>query len=187
MSQTYTVEMAQVEIVAAGCDSITTRLSSLSILPEAELADCLAKVLADSGYSSAEPGEGKLSRQVAGARVEIDPRTKEVRVSVAREAVQDELVKVRVERTGSQSELAKAKRESLTRAIEGKKRDLEEDLAREATTELGKALPGARAEIESINHRWLAEAIKRKAAQLGEVRRVDENEAERTLTISIKI
>ena len=49
------------------------------------------------------------------------------------------------------------------------------------------ALPLARREIDAVNHRWLSEALKRKAAQIGEVQRIEQNDAERTLTISIKI
>jgi hypothetical protein len=186
MSQTYKLELAEVEVVASGCDSITTKLSSLSVLPEAEMRECLKNVLAESGYSPVEGG-GLVSRNVDGCRVEIDPDSLAVRVTVEREVAKDEVVKVMVPRNLADQKRDRERSEKIAKAVEEKKQQLSEEATREATAELAKALPLARREIDAVNHRWLSEALKRKAAQIGEVQRVEQNDAERTLTISIKI
>lgn len=187
MSQTYTLELAQVEVVASGCDSITTRLSSLSVLPDTEMRECLVKVLAESGYEPLGRGDGLLARKVDGCMVEIHPDTLDVRVTVEREVAKEEVVRVKVLNRGPDQKRQKDRVESLAKAVQGKQQQLSEEMSREATAELAKALPAARREIDSVNHRWLSEALKRKAAQIGEVQRVEENDAERTLTISIKL
>lgn len=187
MSFTYRLELAQVEIVAAGCDSITTRLSSLAVLPEVEMRECLDKVLAENGYIPSEKEPGKAVREVEGLRVEIDPATLSVRVVAERETRDLETIKVKVRREETAPGIQETLGKEIAEATEHKRRLKGEELAREATAGLAGALPAARAEIDAVNHRWLAEALKRKAAQLGEVQRVEENEAERTLSISIKV
>lgn len=187
MSQTYTLELAQVEVVASGCDSITTKLSSLSVLPDTEMRECLGKVLAESGYELVDQGEGRMARNVDGCRMEIHPDTLEVRVTVEREVAQEEVVRVKVRSYGPDQKRQQDRVENLAKAVQGKQQQLSAEMSREATAELAKALPAARREIDAVNHRWLSEALKRKAAQIGEVQRIEENDAERTLTISIKV
>ena len=187
MSVTYRLELAEVEIVASGCDSITTKLSSLSVLPEAEMKECLKNTLAESGYSPVEGGEGRLARKIDGCRVEIDPETLAVKLTVEREVAKEEFVKVMVPRNVPEEKRLGERTEKIAKAVEGRKQELSAEASREATAELAKALPLARQEIDTVNHRWLSEALKRKAAQIGEVQRIEQNDGERTLTISIKV
>jgi hypothetical protein len=189
MSISYTIQVSEgVEIVARSGDSVCTKLSSLAVLPEPEMAEWLGKVLQESGYSTVEGQPSRYVRDISGATLEIDTTTLQVTASVVREGSGTTgSIKIRISDERSEPSIESATVRAIAKSTSELTATMEKELGQKASKDLAGALPEIRAEIDAISHRWLSAAIKDKAARLGQVQRIEENESERTLTISIKV
>ncbi|NBU76051.1 MAG: hypothetical protein EBS30_12665 [Planctomycetes bacterium] len=189
MSMSYTIQVSEgVEIVARSGDSICTKLSSLSVLPELEMSQWLGNVLVESGYAPVDGQPSRYVREISGATLEIDTTTLKVSASVVREETGTTgSIKIQISDERSEPSIETATARAIAKSASDLTASMEKELGQKASKDLARALPEIRTEIDAINHRWLSAAIKEKASRLGQVQRVEENESARTLTISIKV
>jgi hypothetical protein len=170
-------------------DSIQTRIELLEVLPPERMAELLTKELEARGFEPQE--DGTLVRVRDGARVTVEPCTGEV--TIAAEA--EKTIQLEGTREGyGYDDLGPTRRTIQERLTGEVKADLEKRadqsaarLQTEATQKLEKQLADMQPEMAQVVHRVTAEALKEKAAQMGQVREVHEDPNSGSLTIRVEV
>jgi hypothetical protein len=187
MSRAYRIQVSEsVTRVVHVEDGIDTKLELLDILPPAETGAILGAELARRGFTV----EDGLARRTDadGIIVEIALETGEVRIRIADQGE----VKVSTQREGvafeevvdqARQRLSDQAKEALERQIEAEQKALQQAV----TERLERKLGDVREELEQVANRVAAEALKRKAATLGEVQEVHEDEQTGNVTIRVRI
>lgn len=166
-------------------DHVETELELLEILPAAEMAGLLADELSRRGFE--RHGE-RLSRSRGGVTVSVQPTTGSVRV----ESELDEAVAVMAERQAvltdrTSRQARKQVRKSLRKAL---RQDLKKEadlLQKESADRLEAELAGLRRELDQVVNRVTAEALKRKAARIGQIKELSEDPENGSLTIVVEV
>ncbi len=178
MSRGYRIRWAQpvwhsASTTVESGDAISMDVGMLEILPEGEMLALLRERLAEEGWT---PGEdGSMGTKVEGVEVKLaaDGRT------VTASATAKKGVSVR---TTAKGELG----ERLERASEGAKRQL----SREVAAQIVGAEAEIRERVQGALQRVYVEALRRKAASMGEIESVLEGvgeDGELELTIKVKV
>lgn len=188
MSRAYRIRISEslrrhVEV----SDGIQSKLEILEVLPPEQLAEILKRELAGAGFEEGEEGEW-VRVDEDGVEVRVDPEAGTVTVAAGAE----ELVELERERQVSAwAENDAAVRERGQKALKAELEDeLDErskDLQAEVTKKLEGKLGDLRQELDRISNKVTAEALKRKAASMGEVQEVSEDAETGSLTIRVKI
>jgi hypothetical protein len=192
MSRAYRVRVREsVRHTVRAEDHVSTTLELLEILPREEMADLLRQELTGRGFR--EGGKGKaLVRRGDGLTIEVDPATGSV---TARAEVAEE-VEHHAEREGfADTDWGTAGREKAEAALrEGLRAELKaragggaERVQRKATELLEAALVDLRGELDQVVNRVTAEALKRKAARLGQIKEMTEDPEAGSLTIVLEV
>lgn len=186
MSRAYRLRVRESlrRLVRTG-DHVESELELLDILPAAEMAGLLADELARHGFQ--RRGE-RLSRSRGGVSVSVQPATGSVRVA----SQLDEAVEVTAERqvvlTDRTSRHAREQvRKSLRKTL---KQDLKKEadrLQEQATDRVEAELAGLRRELDQVVNRVTAEALKRKAARIGQIKELSEDPESGSLTIVVEV
>lgn len=169
-------------------DGVESKLELLDILPADQTAELLAPELEAAGFEREGEGSTTWRRVDNGVEVHIDTLDRTVRVR-ANEEADIELTRQREVTTWAESD-ARARetgRQSLRRELEGAadahRRELQSELTKKLEGELG----DLRGELDRIANKVTAEALKRKAASMGEVQEISEDPETGSLTIRVKI
>lgn len=172
-----------------GSDEICTDLEILEILPPEQMRELLKAALKKRGYCENE--DGKMTRQDGNITINVDPATGEV--SVKSQVEEDVTLEARREAVGyddagpSQKEIQERVRQQLETDLEQKANEETERLQNEATQELEKKLCDIQPELSDSVNEMTREALKRKAAQMGNIREISEDEESGSLTIKIEV
>jgi hypothetical protein len=172
-----------------GADEICSTLEILEILPPEAMAELLKKGLAERGYT--EDTDGTMKRTEGSTTVTVDPCTGEVTVKV--EAGESVTLEARREVTGyddvgpNRSGLQERAKEQLRQDLERKSEQARERLQNQATTELERKLEELQPELGQVVNKVTREALKQKAAQIGSIKEVAENEETGELTIKVEV
>ncbi|QGJ70052.1 Hypothetical protein PBC10988_17410 [Planctomycetales bacterium 10988] len=189
MSRAYRIQVREtLKRVFRTGDAVATDLELLEILPKEEMAALLKEELQGRGFSDEE---GKLQRTQGNIIIKVDPATAQVTV----EAECEEEVTLSSEQVGNAYDdagpNAKETREKLR---ETAKEDLIEQAERQksqlqsqTTDQLETELQGLREELDQVVNRVTAEALKRKAAQLGNIKELSEDEETGSMTIVVEL
>lgn len=154
-------------------DACEMDVGLLDILPENEMLALLRERLKDDGWQPS--GDGALSKKFGSVTAELaaDGRTITVRATAARD----------VAAKGSDDAQANAR---LAQA----KKDAQRDLTRTVGTALASAEGDVRASVQTALQKVYVEALKRKAAALGEIEGMQEtrgDNGELELTIKVRV
>ena len=189
MSRAYRIKVreAQNRVVKAK-DHVSTQLEVLSILPPEQMADLLAAALEERGF---ERCGDQLSREEDVVVVVVDVTTGTVSVHTEGEravTVEGDLDGYATDQAG---EGAKRTREALEKELH-KKLDQqasghEAKLQTEVTDRLEGKLSDLRKELDQVVNRVTAEALKRKAAQLGQIKELTEDPQTGNMTIVLEV
>jgi hypothetical protein len=187
MSRAYKVEISEsVSRIKRVGDGFKTSLQILDVLPREAMSPLLKADLESRGF---EDVEGQMVRQLdEDVLVTIDVRTYEIEL-----ACSDEL-NVALEKTkdvwcdddfgGRDSKRHEARlREELEREADQKERELQEAL----TKKLSDALEGIQKEMDEVGNRISVEALKRKAATMGEITEVNEDAKTGEVVIKVRV
>jgi hypothetical protein len=189
MSRAYRISVSEsIHRVLRAEDCVSTQLEILGVLPPDQMADLLAGELKNRGFK--EDGE-QLTRKQNGVAVSVDPKTGTVTVST--EAAQK--VELKGEKEGRAYDdagpNAQAARETLRKDLQ---KDLEKravdktkDLQNQVTDKLEAELGGLRQELDQAVNRVTAEALKVKAASLGQIKELTEDPQAGSLTIVVEV
>jgi len=189
MSRAYRIQVAEsISRVLKAEDKVTTKLELLEVQPPEQMAGLLSDELERRGF---EKQGDKLVRNQNGVTVTVDPAKAEVSVTAQASESFEQEGKKEGRAYDDVGPNAKAVRDQL-------KEDLRKDLERKAeertghlqtqvTDRLEAELSGIRQELDQAVNRVTAEALKRKAAQMGQIKEMTEDPQTGSLTIVVEV
>jgi FtsH ternary system domain X5 len=190
MSRAYQIRVREsLHRVIRAADHVSTQLELLEILPADEMAQLLAEELERRGFQR----RGKsLSRQHEGITVQIDPESATVTVHAeAKDKVELQAEKNAVlDRDSGRAHTETAKeavRQDLRRDLEAKLARKEAEIQQQVTEKLEGSLADLRQELNQVVNRVTAEALKKKAARIGQIKEVTEDPEAGALTIVLEV
>jgi len=172
-----------------GADEISTTLEVLEILPPEQMAELLKRELKQRGYT--EQPDGTYAKQDGNITVTIDAKTCEVTVKA--QVGEEVTVEAKRETTGyddvgpGQKEIRERVKEQLQHDLEQKAGKEAERLQTEATADLEKKLCDLQPELSEVVNKVTREALKQKAAQLGNIKEISEDSQSGELTIKVEV
>lgn len=188
MSRAYRIRLSEsLRRHIAVDDGICSSLELLDVLPREQMAELLARELAGAGFE--ERDEGQWVRvDDEGVVVRVDPLQGTVTVT-AGSGEEVEVSKTREVRAYAENDVATRERAraDIQAELEGEVGEREKALQAKVTEKLEGKLGDLRQELDRISNRVTAEALKRKAASLGEVQEISEDPETGSLTIRVKI
>lgn len=190
MSRAYriTVKESVTREVKAG-DEISTQLELLDILPPESMAELLREELKKRGFT--EQDDGTLTRKTGQVTVTADPCTGEI--AVKSEAKEDVTIEGSKDANAwddvgpSREAVAGKAREQLRKELDKRIEREQERLQTEATDTLEQELHDLQPEIGEIVNKVTREALKQKAAQLGTITELAEDEQSGSMTIKVEL
>jgi FtsH ternary system domain X5 len=190
MSRAYRIKVREsLQRVVRASDHVSTQLEVLEILPADQMAQLLAEELERRGFQ--RRGKSLIRRQL-GITIEIDPETATVTV----EAETKDRITLEAEKNtvldrdlgGARADQVKeAVREELRRGLEEKSARQAAEIQQQLTEKLEGSLADLRQELNQVVNRVTAEALKRKAAQIGQIKEMTEDRQSGTLTIVLEV
>jgi len=190
MSRAYRIKVSEsLSRVIRAEDHVATRLELLEILPPEEMATLLAAELAGRGFEETDDG---LVRDDGNVRIVVDPCTGEV--TVRAEAQQD--VRLESKKDGYvYDETPQRQRKELERELRDEaKQDIDrqadrkaEELRRQVTDRLERELLDLQGELNAVANRVTAEALKQKAARIGQIKQLTEDPESGSMTIVLEV
>jgi hypothetical protein len=189
MSRAYRIRVREsMDRTVRAEDSVCTQLEILEVLPADQMADLLARELEGRGF---ERQGDLLVRKQNGVVVTVDPRTGEVTAA----AEGSESVKLEAETEGRSydtagphaKEVRERLRRDLQRDLEKKAAEKTQALQGQVTDRLEGELRDLRQELDGAVNRATAEALKLKAAQLGQIKELTEDPQSGSLTIVVEV
>lgn len=188
MSRAYRIRVSEsLRAVIRAKDHVSSQLELLPLLPAEQLADLLSRELEKQGFQR----EGQeMVRREGNVTITVDAAG---RVTVTGESSEDVDLKTKKEGlvyddVGPTKEEAEAKLRAEARSgLKDQSEELQEQLQQAITDELEGVLRELRGELDKVVNRTTAEALKRKAAQMGEIREVSEDSETGDLTIVVEV
>jgi len=170
-------------------DDIEAQLEILEILPPEQMSEMLAQELEKRGFERQE--DGTLVRKGDGACVTVEPCNGRVTI----EAEAGDRIEVEGTREGfGYDDIGPTKKSIEQRIGKELRGDLEkridqqaEELQRDATSKLEKQLEEIRPVLDEAVSRVTAEALKQKAAQMGQIKEISEDSQSGSLTIKVEV
>lgn len=189
MSRAYRIKVSEsLNRVVRASDHVSTQLELLEILPCEAMAELLEQELVSLGFE--RQGE-VLTREQNGVIVEVDPQTGTVTARI------DADHKLQLEREGEASvydlgsetaqHVREAKRGELRQQMEKEAEKEQQELQKEVTDRLEAELMDLRKELDQAVNRVTASALKQKAAQLGQIKAMTEDQESGSLTIVLEV
>jgi hypothetical protein len=189
MSRAYRIRVREsLTRVVRAHDQVSTQLELLEVLPREEMAEMLARELEARGFRR----EGRwVVRDGRGVRVEVDLETGMVHVRAESErevTIEGEREGRAFDETGpTAAKVEKDLRADLRQDLERRAGEQSGQLQAEITDRLEGELADLRKELNQAVNRVTAEALKRKAAQIGQIKEISEDQAAGSLTIVIEV
>jgi hypothetical protein len=190
MSRAYRIRIREsLKRVVRAQDHVQVQLEVLGILPAEEMADLLAEELLRRGF---ERKGQTLVRRVKGLTLTVEPATGTVTV----DAQTTEKVELETEREARvyddwnpkhNRRVEKAMREEARQQLDQQAQERATKLQEKATERLEAALGDLRQELDQVSNRVTAEALKRKAAQMGRIKEMTEDQQSGSLTIVLEV
>jgi hypothetical protein len=166
-------------------DSVRTRLDLPPILPPEQTSEILTRVLKSRGFT--EEGD-TLVRQRGGVKAEIDPGTGEVTVSAHGSEEIDLSKEGNLPACTPCAERAKdALREGLREKLNNEADDRKRSLQTQVTDRLEGALGELGCELERVANQVTSSALTRKAATLGEIKKITQDPETGSMTIIVQV
>lgn len=171
-------------------DSIETHLEMLEVLPPEQMGELLARELEARGYERQEDGS-LVKKGEDGVTVTVEPCTGTVTI----QAETADHVEVEGTREGyGYDDVGPGRKQIEERLGKELKADLEkrvdqqaEKLQQAATGKLEKQLQEVQPELREAVERVTAEALKQKAAQMGQIKEISEDRESGSLTITVEV
>lgn len=190
MSRAFRIKVQEsLRRVIKASDHVGTKLELLPVLPPESMAELLASELEGKGF--ARDGD-ILKRTNGGVTVEIDPVTGDVKLS---SDVCDEREFKKTGETFGDTDWARKQtnkvrdqlRKDTQAELEEQAAKAEQRLTEKATEQLEDGLRDLQAELDGIVNRVTTQALKQKAASLGEIKSVTEDTDNGSMTIVLEV
>jgi hypothetical protein len=189
MSRRYRVRVREtLRRVIKADDCVRSQLEMLEILPADQMAELLAQELAGRGF---ERQDQRLVRTQGDVQVAVDLATGAVDVRVASE----QQVQLEAECDGFAYDDSGKSRQAVKKQVaeqlrQGLEKDAEKhgsNLQQSVTDRLERELGDIAAELDQAVNRATAEALKRKAAQMGRIKQLADDPQTGSLTIVVEV
>jgi hypothetical protein len=169
-------------------DRVSTQLELLEVLPPEQMTQLLTEELKGRGF---EEKDGALVRKQKGVTVRVNP--KDGTVTVESEASHE--AELEAEKEGrafddlgpSGRKVQQQLREQLREDLEKKAEEKAAELQSKVTDQLERELGDLRRELDQAVNRVTAEALKQKAAQIGQIKEMTEDPQSGSLTIVVEV
>jgi hypothetical protein len=189
MSRAYRIRVREsVKRVITAGDEVSTQLEVLDILPKEQMADLLRRELEGRGFKQEN---GEMVRRQNGVTVQVNPETLDVTVkSSLCENVELEAEKETRAYTDVGPSATKTKqdlRSEVLRDLEKQVQKKEGGLQAKATDRLEEQVGELRRELDDAVGRVTAEALKQKAASMGQIKEMTEDPEAGSLTIVLEV
>ncbi|MBC8290301.1 MAG: hypothetical protein H8E37_08290 [Planctomycetes bacterium] len=190
MSRAYRIKVSESLCkVLRASDHVSTQLELLDILPCEEMVEVLAAELIGIGFEQTDDG---LVRKDGEITVTIDPETGTV--TVTSESAQDISLSSSQQGFSYEEQGAKGRdqvREQLKKKAQEEMADAEEarqkQLQKEVTDQLEAELVDVQQELGQAVNRATAEALKRKASRIGQIKEMTEDPESGSITIVLEV
>jgi hypothetical protein len=189
MSRAYRIRVSEsLNRTLQAEDEVCSRIELLEVLPPEQMAELLRDELKERGFID---DNGRLVRRDHGVTVEIDPNCGEVVLTSAAERD----VSIEAQREGlayddigpAEKTVKKSLQKQLQSDLERHAQREQGKLQSEATKRLEGELGDLQKELNQAINRVTAEALKRKAAQLGAIKEMSEDPQTGSLTIKVEV
>jgi hypothetical protein len=189
MSRSYRISVREcINRTISAEDRVCTQLEILEVLPPEQMAGLLADELAKRGF---ERNGTTMTRAEDGVVITVDTETGTVTVSA--EAAEN--TRVEGERQGRAyddvgphaSQVRENLRQETIRDLEKKVQEKTSELQGKVTDRLESKLGDLRQELDQAVNRVTAEALKRKAASLGQIKELTEDPQTGSMTIVVEV
>lgn len=191
MSRAYRVRVSEsLSRVLKASDHVSTQLQILEVLPREAMAGILETELKKRGFKNKD---GTLVREEKGGiTISVDPGN--ATVTVAAEGATD--VRLSGSREGWADDdwgrrggenVKEGLKEEIRQELERKADQKKEDLQKRVTDRLEGKLLEIRKELDSVVNKVTAEALKQKAASLGSIKSITEDEKNGSMTIVLEV
>lgn len=189
MSRAYRVSVREsLRKVLRAEDRVQSQLELLEILPADQMAGLLAAELAGRGF---ERKSGAMVRTDGDIEIHVDPATGTVTVRAAA----SQSVDLKGEKQGygyddvgpGRKAAEKQLSEQLRASLEAQAEQQNRKLQQEVTDLLERRLGDVAAELDQAVNRATAEALKRKAAQMGRIKQMADDPESGSLTIVVEL
>jgi hypothetical protein len=189
MSRAYRIKVREsLRRVIRAHDRVSTQLELLEVLPPEQMAQLLTEELKGRGF---EEKGGALVRKQKGVTVRVDPATGTVTVESEASheaALEGEKDGRTYDDLGPHArEVQKQLREQLRKDLEKQAEEKAAELQSQVTDRLERELGDLRRELDQAVNRVTAEALKQKAAQLGQIKELTEDPQTGSLTIVVEV
>jgi hypothetical protein len=169
-------------------DSICTQLEVLEILPREQMKELLRGELEGRGFKQ----EGKeMVRRKEGVTVRVDPETGDVEVrselSEKLELEGEKETRAYTEVGPSATKIKEGLREEVLKDLDKQAQQKQSGLQAKATERLERQAGELREELDQAVNRITAEALKQKAAQIGQIKELTEDPQSGSLTIVLEV
>ncbi len=190
MSRAYRIRVREsIRRDLSASDEISCDLELLEILPPEQMRELLRQELQGRGFEL-QP-DGKLSRQQNGVTITVDPE--QGTVSVKAEASESVELESQREELGyddfgpSEEQIRQRLQQTLNQELERRAEQHRARLQTKATEQLEGELADVQKELNQAVNRVTAEALKRKAASLGQIKEITEDPEQGSLTITVEV
>jgi hypothetical protein len=189
MSRAYRIKVREsLRRVIHAHDRVSTQLELLEVLPPEQMARLLTEELKGRGF---EEKGGALVRKEKSVTVRVDPATGTVTVEAEASheaALQGEKAGRAYDDLGPHAQqVQKQLREQLRRDLQKQADQQAAELQSQVTDRLERELGDLRRELNQSVNRVTAEALKQKAAQLGQIKEMTEDPQTGSLTIVVEV
>jgi hypothetical protein len=189
MSRAYRIRVKEsLKRVVRARDGVNTQLEILGVLAPEQMAELLRRELAGRGFQA----EGKqMVRRQKGVKVTVEPESGAVAVTSELhdkvELEKEKEARVYTDVGAGADRTKKQLRENLREELEKEAKEHEAELQKKVTDQLEAELEGLRRELDQAVNRVTADALKQKAAQLGQIKEMTEDPQSGSLTIVLEV
>ncbi len=190
MSRAYRIQVSEsLQRVIRASDHVSTQLELLEILPQERMAELLEAELVNLGF---ERDGDVLKREQNGVIVEVDPKTATVTARIESESE----VSLETEKSGNvyddwgaqtRENVEASLREQAVDEMNRQADQQERQLQKELTDRLEAELRDLKGDLDQAVNRVTADALKEKAAQLGQIKELTEDRESGSLTIVLEV
>jgi len=190
MSRAYRIQLSErLQRVLRAKDHVSSQIELLEILPQEQMTALLEEELVRRGFERQAEG---LVREQNGVKVTVDPASGTITVH----SEQCEEANLMAEKEArvyddwqqkSRQHVEETARDQLRGELEAEAKKKADKLQKQVTDQLEGNLADIQAEISQAVNRVTGEALKRKAAQLGQIKEMTEDPNSGSLTIVLEV
>jgi hypothetical protein len=189
MSRSYRVSVREsVSKVIKAEDSVSTQIELLEILSPEQMAGLLAAELQQHGF---EEKDGQMVREEDGVKIAVDTCSGTVTVS----SEKAESTRVEGERHGRAyddigphaGQVREGLRQEVQKDIDKKVEEKTTSLQGKVTDRLEGKLGDLQCELDQVTNKVTADALKIKAAQMGQIKEITEDPLSGSMTIVLEV